>query len=76
VDNPNDLQRFFLWIVHNPVFPVGFHQPEAQRQRRQVLANTSGAGSIRQEGASRMDRLLDPVGRIKVVPCDVAPNFK
>src|SRR6266567_1974481 len=32
VNDPNDLQRFCLWIVHNPVVPVGLHKPEAQRQ--------------------------------------------
>jgi len=32
VNDPDDLQRFCLWTVHNPIIPVGLHKPEAQRQ--------------------------------------------
>src|SRR5882672_3210834 len=76
VDDPNDLQRFFLWMVRNPVIPVGLHNPEAQRQGRQVLTNTAGKWSIGQEAAGSVDRLFDAIGCIKIVGCDVAPDFK
>jgi len=34
VNDTNDLQRFYLRMVHksNPIIPVGLHKPEAQRQ--------------------------------------------
>src|SRR5579863_1788491 len=76
MDDPNDAQGHCFWIVHNPVTPIWFHKPEAQRQRRQVLANTSGARRFHQEGARSVDRIFDSVGCVRIVACYVAPDFK
>jgi hypothetical protein len=76
VDDPNYLQWFFLWMVHNPVIPVGLYNPEAQRQGRQVLTNSAGEWRIRQEGTGDMDRLFNAIGCIKIVGCDVAQISK
>src|SRR5260370_313865 len=62
VNDPNDLQRFCLRVVHNPVAPVGLHKPEAQRQGSQVFTNTAGERSIRQEAASDVDGLFNAIG--------------
>src|SRR5260370_35114904 len=58
VNDPNDLQRFCLRVVHNPVAPVGLHKPEAQRQGSQVFTNTAGARRIRQEAPNDVERAV------------------
>ena len=75
VDDPDYLQRFFLWMVHNPIIPVGLYNPEAQRQGRQVLTNTAGEWRIRQEGTGNVDCLFDPIGCIRSSDA-MTPDFK
>src|SRR6266852_9938409 len=67
---------FDCGIIDDPAIPEGLHQPESQRQSGQVFPNASCKRRLRQKCTSRMDSLFDAVRRIKIVHCDVAPDFK
>ena len=76
MNDVNHLQRFYLWIIYDPVISIGLHKPEAQRPGRQVFANMARERSIRQEATSSLDRLFNAIGCFQIVACHVAPDFK
>ncbi len=76
MNDPNDLQRFCLRVVHNPIIPVGLHKPEAQRQGGQILTDTSGERSVRQESTGGVNRFFDAIRGVQIVTRDLTPDFK
>jgi hypothetical protein len=76
VNQSNDLERLFLWIVHNPVIPIGLQHPEAQRQGRQVFSKTASEGRARQHSAGVVDGCFDAIRRIDIIGCKLFPDFE
>jgi len=76
VDNPNDLQRFFLRVVDNPIIAVGLHEPESQRQISEVFSKTASEGSIGQQSAGIIDRCFDAIRCFNIIAGDVGPDFE
>ena len=74
--NSNDLKGLPLRVVHDPIISIRLHQPEEQRQIRQVFANAAGKRGLRQKCAAFINRGLNSIRRIHAVACDISPDFE
>ena len=69
------MQRLGLRIVDYPAVADRLHRPEAQRQRGQVFTASASERSAREEGARRIERIFDAIGRIYIFFRNIAPDF-
>lgn len=74
--NSDDFQRTRLRIVDDDVVRVAANRPKAKRPIRQIRADVTAQGPVRQESASLVDGRFDPVSGLYAVLCNVVPDFK